>query len=314
MSLTSQLRDPNSPVARFFAENFPDHRGFASAWSKRVRLLPTIRPEGATADYPWPLVGAALDYRIRVCWEAYPAESTVAALGGGEGGYLPISSDGLALLWANLSSRWNAMMDCIAGRDRCSLRADLEDALARMSMALAAFEAVFRSGQLPEMLSRALGEPGGADELLRRIPDAVVADLVRLIDGFAGSDHRYLHPRSIVLNPTFDGSSMVGGADADVILDQILWDFKATIRPERTTYWPYQLLGYGLLDFGDRFRLEGAGIYLARQKTWVSWSWPELMDLLGMEGSWDIQEWRGRFAAHLLGGRQWRGAGAIDDV
>ncbi len=68
MSLTSELHRPDSPISRFFAEHFPDRDRFWQAWSDRVWTLPTIRPEGSLADYPWALVGAALDYRIRVCW------------------------------------------------------------------------------------------------------------------------------------------------------------------------------------------------------------------------------------------------------
>ncbi len=69
--------------------------------------------------------------------------------------------------------------------------------------------------------------------MLGRVPDAVVADLLNLLEEFRRSEPQYLRPQSIVLNPTFEGASLVEGADGDVILDHILWDFKTTIHPAR---------------------------------------------------------------------------------
>ncbi len=296
MSLTSEMHRPDSPISRFFAEHFPDRDGFWSAWSEKVWPFPSIRPEGPLADYPWALVGAALDYRIRVCWQPYFAEDTVAAVGADVARKLGITM--AARMWTDLRDRWNLMMHHITLSSRHTLSADREESLARMSVALAAFEQIARSGRQDRLLAGTVK----IDEVLGRVSDAVVADLLNLLDEFRRSEGRFLHPQSTVLNPVFDGSRLVGGADGDVILDRYLWDFKTTIHPTRISsdYWPYQLLGYGLLDFDDRYHLEGAGIYLSRQGAWVSWSWPEMLGLLGAKRDVSIQEWRARLLDHLL--------------
>lgn len=296
MSLTSELHRSDSPISQFFAKHFPDRDGFWSAWSERARPFPSICPEGPLADYPWALVGAALDYRIRVCWQPYFAEDTVAAVGADMARKLGLSM--AVRMWTDLRDRWNLMMHYILLSSRHILSADREEALTRMSVALAAFEQIARSGRQHQLLA------GTSDlnEVLSRVPDAVVEDLLNLLDEVRRSEPQYLRPQSTVLNPVFKGSHLVGGADGDVILDRFLWDFKTTIHPAREAndFWPYQLLGYGLLDLKDQYQLQGAGIYLARQGAWISWTWPEMLDLLGAEKGVSMLEWRRRFLRHLL--------------
>jgi len=69
------------------------------------------------------------------------------------------------------------------------------------------------------------------------------------------------------LNPIFSGSWLVGGADADLILDHTLIDIKTFKEPSKGLHKKhiYQLLGYVLLDFRDDYRLEDAGFYFSRQ-------------------------------------------------
>ena len=59
---------------------------------------------------------------------------------------------------------------------------------------------------------------------------------------------------SVVLNPTFDGSRNVGGADADLIANGTLIELKTTRQDkfERIDHL-CQLLGYALLDFSDTY-------------------------------------------------------------
>lgn len=53
--------------------------------------------------------------------------------------------------------------------------------------------------------------------------------------------------KQLLLNPTFQGSSLVGGADGDLIVDDMLVDIKTTIKDEHNTKSLDQLLGYYLL-------------------------------------------------------------------
>ena len=293
MSLTSELHEPDSPMLQFFAAHFPDRDGFWNAWSERVWMFPTIRPHGSLANYPWALVGAALDYRIRICWRPYAAADTVAAIGARYARRYEMP--GAAEMWHDLASRWDVMMAYI--KRGLPLDPDREDRIARMCIALAAYEAIARSGHEVSLLARTTK----IDEVLSRVPAEVVDDIDNLLDEFKRSDDRFISPQSTVLNPMFSGAMMVGGADGDVILDQYLWDFKTTLHPTRASndYWPYQLLGYGLLDLDDQYQLEGAGIYLSRQGAWISWSWPEMLALLGARPNVSMREWRARLTRHM---------------
>lgn len=85
-----------------------------------------------------------------------------------------------------------------------------------------------------------------------------------------------------VLNPKFDGSPDVGGADADLILDGTLIDFKATIRPETIKRSLLdQLLGYVLLDYTNSYRIEKVGLYFVRQGVLLQWPVDSLMAVMG---------------------------------
>ncbi len=82
------------------------------------------------------------------------------------------------------------------------------------------------------------------------------------------------------LNPTFKGSGDIGGADADLILNECLLDIKTTVVPKITNTMLYQLIGYVLLDYEDEYHIKEVGIYLARQGKTLRWDLNELLDRL----------------------------------
>ena len=85
---------------------------------------------------------------------------------------------------------------------------------------------------------------------------------------------------------TFSGSRFVGGADADMILDDCLYDVKTTQRPRRElTPMLRQLLGYALLDWDDEFGLKRVGCYWSRQGKWMSWNLAELVEHVAGPGA-----------------------------
>ncbi len=145
-----------------------------------------------------------------------------------------------------------------------------EDDMNRYCIVLALLEEVRRSidhpsfGPLLEKDDKSVGDFLG-------IPDTHwlvdMRDIAwRFYDNF---NHFLLLPYS--LNPTFDGSLGIGGADADLIIDGTLIDIKTTkeqrIRPD----WLWQLLGYVLLDYSDHHRINGIGLYMARQGIFLRW-------------------------------------------
>ncbi|MBB5642761.1 hypothetical protein [Cryobacterium roopkundense] len=74
-------------------------------------------------------------------------------------------------------------------------------------------------------------------------------------------------------NPVFTGSMLVGGADADWIIGDVLIDSKAyaDLTVPKLRDFLRQLLGYVMLDCDDSLRIRTVGVWLPRQgltKTW----------------------------------------------
>ena len=63
------------------------------------------------------------------------------------------------------------------------------------------------------------------------------------------------------IGPTFDGSPDVGGADADLILDGTLIDFKSSSKCKLTSRILRQLIGYWLLDYSDCYALMSCRVF-----------------------------------------------------
>jgi hypothetical protein len=162
---------------------------------------------------------------------------------------------------------------CPAGK---RLEQEDENDLLRYCLALSQFEVVYRNPVygLDKMLRPR--PPQSAQELLDIANPVWVDDLRALSWAFYDDQHELL-TRPATLNPTFFASSLVGGADADLIVDGCLIDIKTTLRPFYGSDALYQLLGYVLLDTRDLHRINAVAVYLSRQRTLVRW---ELTDLL----------------------------------
>ena len=92
------------------------------------------------------------------------------------------------------------------------------DSLLRSILMLARLDPVYRTGRLFDDISEA--EYAGIDDDM--------ADLRKLL-AVADSSDLFKPKNSVYLNPEFgSGSALVGGADADMILDGTLIDIKTT--------------------------------------------------------------------------------------
>jgi hypothetical protein len=104
--------------------------------------------------------------------------------------------------------------------------------LAAHAIRLAKLDGVYRAGRFDPRFEEA--SPEDVDDLLAMLRIAPFEALV--------------HPRVVLLNPTFGESSLlVGGADADLITGDLLVDFKATKNRVMQGADLDQLLGYYLL-------------------------------------------------------------------
>ena len=154
---------------------------------------------------------------------------------------------------------------------RSGLAQTREERICRCCYALALYEQFFRtSAAAAGSPLLELDERHDVDGVLALASQAAVDDLAAmgnlLCDRLPG-----LLDAPAVLNPTFDGSVAIGGADADLVVGGTLLELKTTRQDsfERVDHL-YQLLGYALLDYSNTYEIERVGVYLARRGVLVS--------------------------------------------
>lgn len=301
MSLTSHLNDAGSTVRRFLLDELGDTRKFVAATNRGLRDTETLLPEhddAKPADLA--VLGGAYDYLCR--WHLPH---------GTERGDL-IAAVSAALI--GLSGRCAPLFAQTAAlRDR---RPIPTRELARRALVFANLDAVYRAGTWgpadkmdtngealstspPNRLWRLLHEDGITPEGWPAAQPAwMVDDLCRLIDANAGAYAAWNTQVPLLLNPTFDGSVAVGGADADLVAAGTLLDIKATTEPKISRAMLWQVLGYALLDWDDRYSIRRVGLHLPRQAVTLDWSVGGLAETLGCS-DWNAA--RQRFRQMLEG-------------
>ena len=183
------------------------------------------------------------------------------------------------------------------------LAPEAEQVLARYCFVLALFEEVYRGEGLT---GRAQNGPllmpapkKSVEELLTTPQNAWVDDLCAMSWLFYDQCRQLLSQPS-VLNPMFTGSSDVGGADADFIVDQCLVELKASVQLKIEPEWLWQLAGYLLLDYVDTYQITSVGIYMARQGMLFTWPVEEFLHVLTSDTQTSLgglrQEFRSRFS------------------
>ena len=168
----------------------------------------------------------------------------------------------------------------------------LEDGINRHCIVLALLEEGYRTTRMNNVLIR--GDFSDADALISIAEDHWIDDLRELSWKFYDRCG-HLTAQPSVLNPRFDGSKDVGGADADLILDGTLIEFKCTIKKEIQADWLRQVLGYVLMDYSDKYRINRIGIYMARQGLLFRWDLDEALEELCSGETPTIVELRARF-------------------
>lgn len=275
MSLTDHIRTPTSPVRLFLEDSFPMLRGTkrGSPLAKELSSflgfdklppchLPTLAPNSNQGT-----IGTAVDYRLRYYFKAFRSPGTVAALGvemlSGKAG---TTGKKFLRYHDDFITRLNPVGRLLSDQD--------EAALDTNCVVMAWLEQVRRSGGriFPEF-GTLLKKGPRIEDLLDIVPQEVMQD-IRGISVAFGNDASHLFKPSPILNPTFAGSVGVGGADADIIVDGILIDFKCTyeINASKLRSAALQLLGYVLLDYIDMYEVSEIMVYLLRQR--CSWQIP----------------------------------------
>ena len=360
MSLTSHLKDKNSPICQFLRTQFPNTRPFLAEARKKARAADTIIPD---EDVPWGIIGTALDYRIRYYFGITSHEELVAYSGARiitdaqivatpvqlSAQWTGNTDDSIVIFdnhtgktiftalppdhnggfsWGHIDhdalSEAHLLVDRVKSGEvtcddkpiplkreyqdffdsvddflrrnspvRVRLAQSEENTLNSYCIVLALMESVFRAG-LREGNPLVGREFGDTNALLGIAQPHWVDDLRELSWEFYDNRNHLLH-LSHVLNPTFDGSIDVGGADADLIVDGLLIDIKATKRSSIELDWLRQLLGYVLLDYSDQYGIGSIGLYLARQGILVQWNLDEVVEVLCTDKASSIEELRIQF-------------------
>jgi hypothetical protein len=144
----------------------------------------------------------------------------------------------------------------------------------------------------------AVGVPSGLDGAIKAclVSPATRADLVSVSEvGLVDTSDLY-RASVLAIDPTFGLSDAVGGADADLIADGLLIDFKSGKgRSLVSAKEIYQLIGYSLLDADDHYAISSVGIHALRWRARWTTSLDELLrSLSGTQRT--LRTWRQLFA------------------
>lgn len=189
-----------------------------------------VPPVAATSSR----IGTAFDYALRFGLEAR---------GAGKHRSATIAEQGVE----RLPKKWRGPGHKRVSGALSALRSipptgDLPAAAARASVVLTGFDLAFR--------------PGRTDEVRREPVPEEIAEIQSL---YAIVPWEELRPkRAAFLNPNFGaGSHAVGGADADLVIDDLLLDVKTIRTTELSSQYVLQVIGYALL--ANRFGIDGDG-------------------------------------------------------
>ncbi|MFK4214037.1 UvrD-helicase domain-containing protein [Streptomyces sp. NPDC030920] len=301
LSLTGQLKYDSSPISQFMAAHLPYSQNLVGDYQARIVRLPHPA-QPIDVQYPnWSALGHAIDYRLRLSL-------------GGQLGLAPVA--GVMLLdetgpLRSAPARGARKALHTAGRELLATidtyLADPgsldENALIRLCFVAGFFEDIARTGEIRRFSLLNSATPATTlDDLTAVVPEYVVTDIdhqMRLADGpFAA--FRALPQKARVCGPVFAGSGDIGGADADYILGGLLLDCKATKDPRRLGREEiYQLAGYLLLDYDNKFGIDQAGLYLSRQGGLITWDAADFLRRLG--ASAPLPQLRAQLRRHLHG-------------
>lgn len=285
MSLTAHLERRTSPVRGWLKERFPETSRVAREANRQLRGGQPTCPFPVVAEADESLVGTAIDLLLRARLQTPSIERTIAT-----GAAQSLSRD------PSIGPRAvEVEREAAGGIER--LRPDtrvLTDPewreLCICCLVLARFEQRARTPKPSPGIQECLIAPlrrcrGLGDFAPMAFTSATIEDLEEL--GRASwQDHKDLATaQPLVLNPQFELSRALGGADGDLIAGSRLIDLKSTassrIVRDRVLW---QLLGYVLADTNDQYEIREVGLVALRWRSSISWTIEELMGELAPKG------------------------------
>jgi hypothetical protein len=304
MSLTGHLRESTSPIRQYLVDLVPHTYKITSQCTSKLRSIPQKKPHPNQDRKFLFLIGHAIDYRIRFAYEIPDLETLVAAQGlrclrGTPYLKTPqnrqrriLECEGIGaqfFAYAHLWFRLHAPLHKLENAE--------EIECLRICYVLSLFEIIYRGGLTNSPLLTPTSKNDVAS-LLAMPTEEELEDLFILTESFFKSCSEWLTSPTI-LNPTFRGSSDVGGADADLIVGRTLYEIKTVTWMNKFAQWIRQLAGYILLDYEDKYRMSGVGFYFVRSGCTISWTIDEFFSILTQGNFQSLQEHRNRFHSFL---------------
>lgn len=217
---------------------------------------PTLDIEGELKATPltknYATVGTAFDYAMRIKLLMFNR----GLLSSNSQGFKMVAETGVALF---PNKRRKLFIQDFKERLSSMLRNGLEyNTLLPDCIILAKLDSLYRTGKnFPDSINFEVNKDD-------------IEDLINLTSLI--SSEQWIAKEQCLLNPTFGQSSLdVGGADADIIIDNILVDIKTTKYLKFTREQFRQLMGYIVLNArqGERYKemsydIERVGIYFSR--------------------------------------------------
>lgn len=304
VSATEEIRHSGSLISRFLRTEFPVLDDLGADFQAQLKDAETLMPKDPNPDYPWSLVGTAIDYRLRFLFEILPVTrlqafrsaqwSFIADTGSALDERVPFTYGPEGRMSVSMP-RVSAEL-FIALRDflrrvrpaRRSLSHNDKAWLCRYCAALALVDTKvtqkLRTGTHP---LQTLPSGSTLDDLFALIPKQAVVDIYTLSRRFQDTAARTWMASSV----TFDPHVWVGniGASPDVMVGDCLLDLKTTLRPRLERMWLDQLLLYALV-VSDRHRVQHLGFHLVRQARTVSWPMEDFVERAAGRSKVDIEQ------------------------
>ncbi|UOR01221.1 hypothetical protein MUN77_13955 [Leucobacter allii] len=243
--------------------------------------------------------GTAIDFRARMAIGGFDPNDSTAAQG-------VMMMPALAADSENGAHRTRVLTEAFEFATQIVEGSPSEQELDCASFLLAHCEQVFRAGiaALDGALGDALDATNDGVSFALHIDEPALSDLRALMEVNARQLDKW---RASVgdgertnLNPAFVGSALVGGADADWIVGDTLFESKAYAKVSVPTLRSFlrQLLGYVMLDLEDALHIRRVGVWLPRQGVTRTWS---LSHLLGGDPEEILPKLRDGFRAATSG-------------
>ncbi|WUI03918.1 UvrD-helicase domain-containing protein [Spirillospora sp. NBC_00431] len=304
LSLTGQLKHPSSPVAEFMQAHLPNTSAIEGDYLAHLTGLPhPVQP--IDVQYPdWSALGHAIDYRLRLSFGGQLGPAVSLGVQAFDDDTVFPGSPPRPVRQALLAAGHQLLTEVDAYLAHPDCRDEDtrdQETVARLCYVAAFYEDLARNGHIRRysLLGTATPSTTLAD-LTTTVPAHAVSDIhqqMRLAREPLAS-LRALPSPAKVCGPLFTGSSDLGGADADYILNGLLLDCKATTRPRRLGREEiYQLAGYLLLDYDDHYGINRVGLYLSRQGALITWNVEDFLHRLGTTAPLPLL--RRRLRSHL---------------